>query len=252
MPHYGTWFSYSGSARLILAIVLLAVAAAVAFAGTTLPLPARLPRPGHNATTLMVVAWALSITAFLACVGIYATQAHREHLAGRPADNIFPVTLLAAGVTFFIIAVTGKPGGKTAVLSAAIAAIAGPMIFEFPFDLIVMARTYPPIPPHPALYRVLFFAPLFAIEITTLALLTWPPMVRVTRATFVAFALMLAVFAVWALAGFDYPSTPLPYALNAVSKLLAFATILTLFLPQRPQAQTADPHGGQPRPQPSG
>jgi hypothetical protein len=90
-------------------------------------------------------------------VGIYATQAQREHLAGRPADNIFPVTLIAAGVTFFIIAVTGKPGGKTAVKGAAIAAMAAPMVFELPFDLIVMARTYPPIPPHPALYRVLFF-----------------------------------------------------------------------------------------------
>ena len=240
MIHYGTWVPYSGSARLILAIVLLAVAAAVAIAGTKLPLPARLPRPGKNATTLMVVAWALSIIAFLACVGIYGTQAHREHLAGRPADNIFPITLIAAGVTFFVIAVTGKPGGRTAVLSAGIAAMAAPMVFELPFDLIVMARTYPPIPPNPALYRVLFFAPLFAIEITTLALLTWSPMVRLTRATFFAFALMLAVFAVWALAGFEYPSAPLPYALNVVSKLLAFAAILALFLPVRDQAPLAD------------
>jgi len=147
-------------------------------------------------------------------------------------------------VTFFIIVVTGKPGGRIAVLSAAIAAMAAPMVFELPFDLIVMARTYPPIPPNPALYRVLFFAPLFLIEITTLALLTWSPMVRLTRATFYAFALMLAVFAVWALAGFEYPSTPLPYALNVVSKLLAFVTILTLFLPLGAEAQVADHPAG--------
>jgi hypothetical protein len=166
--------------------------------------------PGKNTTTFMVVAWGLSITAFLVCVGIYAKQAHQEHLAGRPADNIFPVTFIAAGVSFFIIAVTGKPGGRTAVISAAIAAMAAPMVFELPFDLIVMARTYPPIPPHPALYRVLFFAPLFLVEITTLALLRWSPMIRLSRATFYAFALMLAVFAVWALAGFEYPSTPVP------------------------------------------
>jgi hypothetical protein len=245
MPQYGTWFSYSGSAKLILAVVLLAVAAAVAIAGATLPLPARLPRPGRDAATLMVVAWALSIIAFLACVGIYGKQAHQEHLAGRPADNIFPITLIAAGLTFFVVAVTGKPGGRTAVISAAIAAMAGPMVFELPFDLIVMARTYPPIPPNPALYRVVFFTPLFLIEITTLALLTWSPMVRLTRATFFAFALMLAVFAVWALAGFEYPSAPLPYALNVVSKLLAFATILTLFLPVRAQTQVEDAHAGQ-------
>jgi hypothetical protein len=249
MPHYGTWFSYTGTARLTLAMVLLAAAAALAYAGIRLPLPAGVPRPGRNTTTLMVVAWALSIIVFLACVGIYGKQAHHEHLAGRPADNIFPITLLAAGVTFFLIAVTGKPGGKTAVISAALAAIAAPMVFELPFDLIVMARTYPPIPPNPALYRVVFFAPLFAVEITTLALLTWSPMVRLTRATFYAFALMLAVFAVWALAGFDYPSAPLPYALNVVAKLLAFATILTLFFPLRAQARPGNPNAGQPQPQ---
>ena len=178
-------------------------------------------------------------------MGIYGKQAHHEHLAGRPADNIFPITFLAAGVTFFLITVTGKPGGRTAVISAALAAIAAPMVFEFPFDLIVMARTYPPIPPNPALYRAVFFAPLFLVEITTLALLTWSPMVRLTRATFFAFALMLAVFAVWALDGFEYPGTPAPYALNVVSKLLAFATILTLFLPPRTQAGTEEPDAGQ-------
>lgn len=245
MPHYGTWFSYTGTAKLILAAVLLAAAAALAYAGIRLPLPARLPRPSKNTTTLMVVAWALSIIAFLACVGIYGTQAHHEHLAGRPADNIFPITFLAAGMTFFLITVTGKPGGKTAVLSAAIAAIAAPMVFELPFDLIVMARTYPPIPPNPALYRALFFAPLFLVEITTLALLTWSPMVKVSRATFYALALMLAVFALWALtAGFEYPSSPVPYALNVVAKLLAFATVLTLFFPLRDQARPGDPHAG--------
>ena len=65
---------------------------------------------------------------------------------GRPADKISPITFIAAGLTFFLITVTGKPGGRTAVLSAAIAAMAAPMVFELPFDLIVMARTYPPIP----------------------------------------------------------------------------------------------------------
>jgi hypothetical protein len=105
------------------------------------------------------------------------------------------------------------------------------MIFELPFDLIVMARTYPPVQPDPAAYRVLFFAPLFLIELTTLALLTLSPLVRVRRLTFIGFALMLAVFAVWASSGFGYPSAPLPTALNVISKLIAFATALTLFLP---------------------
>jgi len=95
-----------------------------------------------------------------------------------------------------------------------------------------MARTASP-PPDPAPYKALFFVPLFLIEITTFWLLIPSPMVRLTRATFVTFALMLLVFAVWALDGFGYPSAPAPIALNMVSKLLAFATALTLFLRPR-------------------
>ena len=69
-------------------------------------------------------------------------------------------------------------------------------------------------------------------------------MVRLTRATFFTFALILLVFAVWALDGFGYPSAPAPIALNMVSKVLAFATALTLFLPPRlSQWRTAQPPG---------
>jgi hypothetical protein len=127
------------------------------------------------------------------------------------------------------------------LMSAAIGAAAAPMIFEFPFDLIVMTRTYPPLAPDPALYRTLFFAPLFLVEFATLALLTLCPTVKVTRLTFFAFASMLAVFAVWALFGFGFPSSPTPYALNVLSKILAFAVALSLFLPQRTPASTPDP-----------
>jgi hypothetical protein len=70
-------------------------------------------------------------------------------------------------------------------------------------------------------------------------------MARLTRATFFSFALMLGVFAVWALAGFGYPSAPLPTALNMASKILAFVTVLTLFLPGRTVPQQAP----QPAPQ---
>jgi len=153
---------------------------------------------------------------------------------------------------FVIILTRSSPGFGTRLASAAIGAMAAPMIFEFPFDLIVMARTYPPIPPDPALYRALFFVPLFLIEITTLLLLRLSPMVRLTRATFFSFALMLGVFAVWALSGFGYPSAPVPITLNVVSKILAFVTVLTLFLPQRPpRPQTRQPQSNE-RAQPAG
>ena len=57
---------------------------------------------------------------------------------------------------------------------------------------------------------------------------------------------MLAVFAVWGLFGFGYPSAPIPTMLNVLSKILAFVTVLCLFLPQRAKASTQDPGPAQP------
>jgi hypothetical protein len=83
---------------------------------------------------------------------------------------------------------------------------------------------------------------LFLVEFATLSLLALAPMARLTRATAFCFALMLAVFAAWALSdGFAFPATPGPLAFNALSKILAFATALTLFLPQPSQHGTSPP-----------
>jgi hypothetical protein len=236
----GTWVSYGGAARIVLAVVLVAAAGGVAYAGIRLPLPVRPARPSEGARTFMLVTWGLAIAAFLACLPIYIHQARREHLFHTaPPDPITPVTAICVTVIFVIILLLGRSHGwRVALGSAAIGAAAAPMIFEFPFDLIVMARTYPPIPPDPALYRVLFFAPLFLVEFTTLALLTLSPMVKLPRASFFFFALMLVVFAVWGLSGFGYPSAHVPFALNVLSKIVAFAAALSLFLPQRAQAST--------------
>ena len=106
------------------------------------------PGPASKAAVFMLVPWVLAIAAFLACLVVYIQQLRREGLAhGLPPDHIFPITFIAAGVTFFIIVTNGRPGSRTAFTSAIIAAMAGPMVFELPFDLIVMARTYPPTPP---------------------------------------------------------------------------------------------------------
>jgi hypothetical protein len=248
MTQYGTWVSYGGDARIWLATGLLAVAGGVTLAGIRLPLPIRATRPGPVGRIAMILAWVASIAAFLVCVTIYARQyvhAYGPTATAPPTDRIAPVTLLAVAVVFVIIISRRSPGARTRLASGAICAIAAPMIFELPFDLIVMARTYPPIPPDPALYRALFFVPLFLIEITTLLLLRLSPMVRLTRATFFSFALMLGVWAAWALAGFGYPSAPLPIALNIASKILAFVAAFTLFLPEQPtpECRTALPGG---------
>jgi hypothetical protein len=238
------WVSYGGDARIWLAIILLAAAGGVILAGIRLPLPVRTARPGLVGRGPLIFIWLASIPAFLVALTIYLKQFIHDYgvneLAAEPRDPVAPITFTAVVVVFIIILVSCRSSAiGTRLAGAAIGAIAAPMIFELPFDLIVMARTYPSISPDPALYRALFFAPLFVIEITTLLLLRLSPMVRLTRATFFSFALMLGVFAVWALSGFGYPSASLPTALNIVSKVLAFVTVLTLFLPQRPAPEHA-------------
>ena len=235
MTQYGTWVSYSGTADIVLATALAGAAAAAVYAGFKLPLPAPLPRPGRTARFFLLVTWLLSIAAFVVCFALYAVHAHREHLGqAPPADPITPVTVICFGLTWFAIALMHNARGwRVALGSAVIGALAAPMIFEFPFDLIVMTRIYPPMPPHPALYNALFFTPLILVELTTVARLTLSPVVRITRTTLWCFAAMLAVFAVWGLIGFGYPSTPAPFAMNVVSKILAFLTALSLFVPER-------------------
>jgi hypothetical protein len=243
------WVSYGGIARIELAIVLLAAAAGVAYAGTRLPLPAQAARPGRAATAAMLVSWALAIAAFLTSLTVYVLQYRLDYPGTHRAiaDHILPVTLSAAAVTFLIILITsGSYGAGARLASAFIGAIAAPMIFELPFDLIVLARTFPALPPHPAIYRALFFLPLFLVEITTLSMLTMSAMVKLSRGALFSFASMLGVFAVWGLFGFAYPSTPIPTALNVLSKLLAFVTVLCLFLPQRAKAGPQDPEPAQP------
>lgn len=242
MTQYGTWVSYSGDAGIALAIVLAGTATGVAYAGYRLPLPALLRRPSGPARVFLLVAWLLSIAALGVCTSIDVRHIMREHLGlTAPVDPITPVTVIALGILWFTVALLhNSRGWRIALGSAVIGALAAPMIFEFPFDLIVMGRTYPPIPPDPAAYRALFFAPLLLVEVTTVALLTLSPVVRVSRATLWCFAGMLALFAGWSLIGFGYPSAPAPFALNVASKILAFLTALSMFLPDRSQPGTPE------------
>jgi hypothetical protein len=239
MTQYGTWVAYAGPARITLAAGLLVAAAGVAYAARRLPLPARLPRPGRPATVGLVAAWAAAIVAFGACLAIYVGAEQHDHIAkAPPSDPIAPVTILAAGAVFVIILITSTGRPRARLASAVVAAIAGAAIFELPFDLIIMTRIYPPVPPDPALYRLVFFAPLFLIEVTTLLLLSTSATVRLTRPALLSLALMLVVFAAWAADGFGYPAAPFPIAMNVLSKLLAFAVVLGLCWPARTSVPT--------------
>jgi len=244
MTQYATWAGYGGDARIWLALGLLAAACCVVLAGIRLPLPVRFTQPGPAGRAAMVAAWATSIAALLVCATVYFRQViHDIRQSGMsppaPRLTILPVTLAAAAVLFVAIIIISRrsPDLRTRLAGAAVGAIAAPMIFELPFDPIVIFRIHMAFPGPPPL--TLVYVPLFLVEITTVLLLRLSPMVRLTRATFFSFALMLGVWAAWALAGFGYPSAPLPIALNVASKILAFVVAFTLFLSRQPAPRLA-------------
>jgi len=92
-----------------------------------------------------------------------------------------------------------------------------------------MGRTSPPAPV--TLLTLIFFLPLILVEILSLVMLTFSPVMKLSRSTLFLLAGMFVIFAVWAMFGFAYPATPLPIALNMISKVLAFAAAISLFLP---------------------
>jgi hypothetical protein len=234
-----SWVSYGGGEAILLAIVLLAAACGFAYAGCRLRAPLKVTQPGAVAAGFMIAIWLLAIYTLLIATFVYGLQVKQAYpgfVARRPRVGTF----VDAPVAFLVILyLTRRWGWKVALASAVIGAAAAPMIFELPFDLIVMAQINPPIPAHPILYRQLFFLPLFLVELSTLALLTLLPSMRVTAYASYAVAAMLAVFAVWAAFGFAFPAEPLPLALNVVSKILCFVAAIMLFV-WRPDEENSE------------
>jgi hypothetical protein len=232
MTQYGEWVPYEGASAAVLAIVLLAVGLVLTYGGMKLKSARGVKSPGKTVSVFLVLIWVLSLVTFLVAVVSYGTQLYQENLLGNaPVNAVTPVTELSAVLTFIVIVYASRSHGlKVALLSAFVGTAAAPMIFELPFDLIVMGRTYPPIPPSPTLYRLLFFMPLFIVEISTFSLLTLSPLTKLSKYTLFSLASVFYVFALWAFLGFSYPSNFTPLALNDVSKVLSFVTAITLFL----------------------
>jgi hypothetical protein len=224
------WVSYGGGEAIRLAIVLIVVASGFVYAGTRLRAPLRVPRPGGIVASFMVAIWLLAIYNVLVATFVYGLQVKQAYPT-FVAARVRVGTFVDALVTFFVILyLTRRWRWKVALVSAVIGTAAAPMLFEFPFDLLVMARTNPPIPTHPTLYRELFFLPLFLVEFSTISLLALLPSMRVTGRSSYAVAGMFAVFAVWASFGFAFPAEPLPLALNVISKILCFVAATMLFV----------------------
>ena len=238
VPH-GGWVSYGSRDAVLLAIVLIASAAAAVYAGTRLRSPISVTRPGRTVSSFMIAIWALAICTFFVAAYAYGLQLKQVQSlvippmtqVGAPRRAAIQVgTLPDAAVTFFVILyLTRGYGWKVALGSAFVGTAAAPMIFELPFDLIVMGRTAA-IPPNPTLYRALFFFPLFIVQLSTLSLLTLLPSMRITARACYALAAMFAVFALWAVFGFGPPTEPLPKTLNVISKMLCFVSAIMLFI----------------------
>jgi hypothetical protein len=232
MSHSGSWSPYAGGSAIVLAIVLFVVTGALLYVAARLSHPVAARRPGPFLGVLLIVSWLVSVVTFLVASTTYVWALLRQvgHITA-PQNPITPVTLISAFLAFAAIVVLAQRSGFwVAFGSAVVGTIAAPMIFELPFDLIVMGHTYPPAPA--TLFTLLYFLPLFLIEISSFAMLTFSPLLRLSRYTLVLLAGMFFIFAVWAVFGFAYPSAPLPTALNMISKMLAFAAAVSLFLPE--------------------
>lgn len=229
----GTWRPYTGSGALLLAGVLLVICGILVFLGSRLRRPLWVQRPGKAVSGLLVLLWVLSLATLAIAVSTYV-QAFFERwgTVTLPPNRVSRITDAAVLATFISIAwITRRHGWKTALGSAFVGAAAAPMIFELPFDLIVMFRTFPPEPA--TRFTLLYFLPLFMVEISTFSLLTLSPVPRISKYTVFALAAMFFVFAHWALVGFAYPLQPAPFALNVISKIISFIVAITLFLEDR-------------------
>jgi hypothetical protein len=236
MTHNSSWSPYMGNGAFILTIVLVIIAGVLVILGTWLRRTLKAAQPGRTVTFFLFAMWILSLLTSSNAVRVYGlvfSQQIADGQVGRfslPPDRIAPVTFSGVLMTFIIIFILCRPHGwKMALGNAILGALAAPWIFELPFDLIIVGKVYTPLPATP--FRGLYFLPLLLIEVSTFSLLTLSPLVRLSRATLFCLAGMFFVFAIWAAFGFAYPGTPIPIALNAISKVLCFVAATTLFLP---------------------
>ncbi len=244
----GTWSPYTGSSAIILAVVLFIITGVLAYVGTRIHEPVGVKRPGWAAGILIVGIWCVSLVTIAINVGAYAqawTVQYSQQYGGslKAATNpISPITDLSVLITFIVIIFIAQAHGlKLAFGSAVIGALAAPWIFELPFDLIIMSRLYY-VPKPAVLYTLVYFLPLFLVELSTFALLTFSPLLHISKYTLFALAGMFLVFAIWAAFGFAEPAHPLFIVFNGVSKLLSFVAAITLFYPPEglPQPAAAD------------
>jgi hypothetical protein len=153
------WSPYAAPGTYELAAILIVIGVGLFLLGRKLgEKRVKLPRMGKIVGLIVIIIWAFSILTFLKINKEIAK--HTGSAVGL--GPIFPITVASAVVSFGIVAfLSRKEGFVSAFGNGFLAFIAGPMVFEFPFVLIVIPRVNAPLIP-----AVIFLTPLLAIIFT--------------------------------------------------------------------------------------
>jgi hypothetical protein len=215
------WPSYKGLSAILLSLILFLIGAGLFLSARRMKREIKLPRMGKIVGGTILVIWAFSIIFFLRVNQILAQSLG----GGQSLGPIFPITILSAVATFCYVAYVTRRGGLLPSLcNGFLAAIAGPMVFELPDVLIII-----PLIKASLVAEIAYLVPLFTIVLTTLSLLLLSRKISLTKNSVYLFSAMLFVFSLWALDGYAYPTNPITFTLNAVSKILGFACIAAMF-----------------------
>lgn len=219
------WHPYSGGAAISLALVLLVIGGLLFFIAGRRLSPVKVAVPGRGVKVGIVVVWVVSILLVLPLFKEIAVRTGQSALGTGP---VLPITLASALATFFVVTYATRGGGFVSALGNGFAgAVAGPMVFELPFLLIITPVVTTRVP-HPLFLFVTFLL----VILTTLALPTFSSRFSIGRYSFFSLGAMFVVFAVWALAtGYAPPGDTVSFSLNAVSKVMGFAVVVMGFLP---------------------
>ena len=237
MIQYSQWVAYTGTTRIMLTCLFLVLAVALAVIGWRLRKAHAARSGGVVIGVFVAVIWILSVLILDWVQFAYGIAIKNEmDASGQTAvgskNPITRFTILFAIVACVLIFIwlRKRYGWKVALISGIAGAGAGPVMFEFPFDWIIMWHLNVPTPV--AVYRWLYFMPLFLFIIATLAICTLTPAARLRRETLFALAAMFLLWAGWAITtGFAYPSSAVPLVFNVTSKLAAAVAGIMIFMP---------------------